>query len=291
MYKVAVVFLLALLSAACQTQSEKAQTEKWDSFRCLHLRDQVPVTRQSAAYIRDRSESGDGLCTTILGQMYERGLGVTVDLDKARATYLVAAKLDRSAYVQLARLAEEGIGEPVDPAKARRLYEQSGAHENNKLAAVRLAKLLEDGVGGPEDKSGALNLYLKSLDRYNDDAWKGVQRLRDPSTIHDAGKVSRYNALWSRGLKNTLSRHMRHANSKFLKDFKKQPNLAPVKLEFEFSAGSLAPTVTILKGSGNSVFDDAVLTEMNLYRFPDEPILPAEQKTWKVNSEFGRDMW
>lgn len=193
--------------------------------------------------------------------------------------------------MQLARLAEKGIGEPLDPAKARRLYEQSGAYEDNKLAAVRLAKLLEDGVGGPADKSAALNLYLRSLDRYNDDAWKGVQRLRGAGRIHDAEQVARYNALWSRGLNNTLSRHMRRSNSKFLKDFKEQPNLAPVKLQFEFSAGSLAPTVTILKGSGNSAFDDAVLTEMNLYRFPDEPILPAEQKTWRVNSEFGRYMW
>ncbi len=190
MNKSAVVFVLALLSAGCQSLGETApdNTEKWASVRCWYLRDQTPVSRQSLAYIRDRSESGDSLCGTVLGQMYENGLGVPVDLEKARATYLSAAQADDAVYVQLGRMAEEGIGEPADPAKARRLYEQSGAYEDNKLAAVRLAELLEAGRGGPQDKMGALNLYLKWLDRRQDDAWRGVQRLRRDGMVLDASR-------------------------------------------------------------------------------------------------------
>lgn len=293
MYKSAVVFLLALLGAGCQSNGETVpdNPEKWASLRCWYLRDQVPVTKQNLAYIRDRSESGDSLCGTVLGQMYEKGLGVPVDLEKARATYLSAAQSDTAVYVQLGRMAEEGVGEPVNPAKARRLYEQAGAYEDNKLAAVRLAELLEAGRGGPQDKVGALNLYLKWLERRQDDAWRGVQRLRRDGMVLNAEQVGRYNQVWTKLVNDTLTRHMRRTKTKLNKAFPQRSPLKPVKLQFQYSVGSVVPHVTMLEGSGDAAFDEAVMQEMAVYRFPEEPILPAEQKTWRVFSEFAVHIW
>lgn len=292
MKKTAVVLVLMLLSAGCQNYRGKLDQDEWRaSLRCWYLRDLKPVTKDSLAYIRNRSENGDLLCRRILGQMYEEGLGMPVDLAKARAAYLSIAEVDKAAYMQLGRMAEKGIGEPVDFAKARRLYEQSGAYEDNKLAAVRLAGLMEVGKGGPRDSKGALALYLKWLERYQDDAWKGVQRLRNEGAVLDAEQIALYNKVWSKLVKSTLTRHMHRAKRTLSKEFSPNESLKPIKLQFELSTGSSVPNVKMLEGSGDSAFDAAVLQEMVLYRFPDEPILPSSQRTWRVLSIFGLDIW
>lgn len=279
MKKAVFLLMLTTLVTGCQLTGPRTDQENhWASIRCWALRDQSPLTKEHLEYIRDRSENGDALCKMILGDMHERGLGMPKDVAKAKAIYQAVADVDKKAYFHLGRMAEEGIGEPVDYVKARQLYERASAK-------TALAKLMEEGKGGPQDLDGALALYLNSIELYGDDAWVGVRRLRAAGLTLNAEQEKQYNGMWAKGLRNTLNRKIGFTRRELLKEIKPGSLVKPIrpaKLQLEFPLESDVPKVSLLESSGDPAIDQAVLKAMSTFKFPDAPIQPGDQKSWKV---------
>lgn len=272
----------ALILSGCQSIGSSTQDDPLASFRCFHFRDQSPITREQFEYIRERSENGDLLCRIVLGDLYERGHGVPQDVPKAKALYQSVADVEVSANYQLGRMEEEGIGGPPNYVKARQFYQRAATKPGNTRSEKQLAGLMEDGKGGPQDLEGALALYFNAIKYSGDDAWKGVQRLRAKGLALNAEQEKRYNEIWVSSVRGRLSKKITDAQIKMSKELKPAPAIKPVKLQLEYVPGSVVPQISLLESSGDSAFDQAVLQAMSNYRFPDEPILPEGQKTWKV---------
>lgn len=291
MMKAVVLLMLTALVVGCQSiGARNDQEERVTTLRCWYFRDQHPLTEENIEYIREGSENGNLSCKLILGNMYERGLGMPKDVAKAKAIYQSIADVHEAAYSQLGRMAEEGVGEPVDYVKARHLYERATSEQGNKLGAVQLAKLMEDGKGGPQDLNGALALYLSSMELYEDAAWKGIQRLRARGPALSAEQEKRYNEIWGHGVRSVLTDKIQDTQRQLSKEIKPGPTIKPGKIQLEFSLGSDMPEVSLLESSGDPAIDQAMLKAVSAYRISDEPILPKSQKTWTVVSDFSLDL-
>ena len=290
MKKTVVLLMFTALVAGCQnTGTRNDQEERNATLRCWYFRDQNPVTPEHIEYIRERSEDGDLVCKTILGHMYERGLGMPKDVAKAKAIYKAVAEVDEASYSELGRMAENGIGEPVDYVKARQLYERATAKQGNSLATVQLAKLMEDGKGGPQNLNGALALYLSVIKLQERDARKGIQRLHANGLVLSTEQKKRYNESVVRDLQGSLSRHIRYSQKMLSKEIKPGSTIKSSKLQLEFPFNSDVPKISLLESSGDPAIDQMVLKEMSDYKLRDKPILPESQKSWIVVLEFNLD--
>jgi TPR repeat protein len=149
--------------------------------------------------LTDDAQGGDARAAAMLGAMYERGLGVASDAGKAVTYYKqaadaddamglgglgeayfsglggaapnyttalsllqkAAARDDMRALFRLGYMNQQGIGVPVNNAKARELYEQAVAAGSGG-AADNLGTMIEDGTGGsPPDFDLARQWYEK----------------------------------------------------------------------------------------------------------------------------------
>lgn len=282
------IALLVLTTAITGCQSSKPcsmDEESLTALRCWHFRDQNPITKEHVAYIRKQSKRGNLACKTILGHMYERGLGMPVDIAKAKAIYQALADADESAYLELGRLAEEGIGEPVDYVKARELYERAAKNGNN-AAASKLGVLMEQGKGGPRDLDGALTLYLGSVRLYGDEAWRGIQRLRKQGVALSIEQKNKCNKIWRRAFNSMFSRAISNVEKQLTKETSPQNYLESATVKLTFSVESDTPDISIAKSSGDPITDQKVLNSISGYRFHGGPMLPDNQKTWAVSLIF-----
>lgn len=284
MNKAIVLLLVSTLLTGCQSTAERETENKLASLRCWHFRDQQPITREQISYIRERSDNGDLLCKTMLGDLYERGHGVPQDVSKAKVLYQAVAEVNPSAYYQLGRLEDEGIGAPPDYVKAREFYQRAAALPDNSASKNHLARLMEDGKGGPEDPEGALRLYFSALTVSWGDAWEGIGRLRARGLVLTAEQEKRYNQAWVASTTARLRSKLRSVQRGLSKNLEPGAAKRPVKFQLEYIPGSNVPTISLLEGSGDDAIDQAVLQAMSSYRFSGEPILPEGQKSWKVNS-------
>lgn len=282
MKKHAIFLLLAILVGGCQSTNPGIPEDRLATLRCWHFRDQPSVTPEQIEYIRKRSRNGDLVCKTVLAHMYERGLGMPVDIAQARAIYQSIADVNESLYSELGRLAEQGIGEPVDYVKARRLYERAVVQPGNTLGSIQLARLLEEGKGGPQDRHRAMALYASSIKLYQDTAWKSVQRLHAEGLALNAEQQKRYNEAWANGITKTITAKTLDVQKELSQSFKPDPSNNPIKLKLQFSQGSDAPKVILLESSGNPSLDLATLESMGNYRLPDEPIMTEGSQTWSA---------
>jgi len=97
-------------------------------------------------------------------QAYERGVIAVQRRDFAEARQqLESAVSDDRALLLLGQLASNGHGEPVDPARARRMYERS-AELGNAEAAHNLGVLYASGRGVAQDYGAALRWYRRSAE-------------------------------------------------------------------------------------------------------------------------------
>ncbi|CAM3763366.1 hypothetical protein SAMN05216575_101529 [Ectopseudomonas alcaliphila] len=282
------IALLVLTTAITGCQSSKPGSmdeESLTALRCWHFRDQNPITKEHVAYVRKQSKRGNLACKTILGHMYERGLGMPVDIPKAKAIYQALADADESAYLELGRLAEEGIGEPVDYVKAREFYERA-AKKGNNTAATKLAVLMEQGKGGPRDLDGALIIYIASPHPYKADILNSIQRLRTQGLKLNTEEKEKYNGSWVKNFSSTLSSHIRYAQAKLSRDIKTGSSLNRATLQLKFTANSDTPEISIIESSGDAAIDQRILDSMSGYRLRSHPILPESQKTWTINQYF-----
>lgn len=87
--------------------------------------DELPVDYAKAFQLLSAAESKGGASRprASLARMYRDGLGIPVDLDKARQLYELAARQGEFfARVELAQMYARGMGMPVDREKAAHWY-------------------------------------------------------------------------------------------------------------------------------------------------------------------------
>ena len=118
------------------------------------------------------AESGDVEAQTNVGEIYERGMGVTPDYEAAAKWYQKAADKNYSrAIFNLGTMYEQGLGVPQDSLKALNLYRQAwGVPEDNIIfasAAQReqeeLRKELDAAIAEKDAQLGLLQKQLKDL--------------------------------------------------------------------------------------------------------------------------------
>lgn len=99
---------------------------------------------------QELAEAGDGEAQAWLGDRYRDGDGVAQDLVVARRWYeLAAANGEVAGLRELGRCCEQGLGGPVDEARARELYQQAAELGGDAFARQRLVqKYGMDWYGG-----------------------------------------------------------------------------------------------------------------------------------------------
>jgi len=109
--------------------------------------------------LKPKADTGDREAAYWLGEMYEEGLGVKRDLQKAIAYYRTAAKAGWSkAKLRLGEIYLQGTEELQDFTKAHKWLERA-AYDGIPRAQRDLAKLYADGWGGDKDPEWAYVWY------------------------------------------------------------------------------------------------------------------------------------
>jgi uncharacterized protein len=143
------------------------------------------------AQITSLAETGDARAMLGLAYMRLYPDSPSYDAEKA-ATWLQKAVATRSASsaeaeFELARLYENGIGLPADPARALELY-QSSADQDFADAVNELGFFYFNGaLGLPLDQTKALTLFRKAADLDQPEALFNVASFIDDGHVEDAG--------------------------------------------------------------------------------------------------------
>ena len=108
-----------------------------------------------------------------LGMQYERGAGVNVDVAKAYAYYKRAADLGNArAIYNIGLFNEKGILIDKNEKLARELYQKS-AQLGDDVAMINLARLYARGIGGPKDSNKAKE-WLNSAEQAGNEQAKQI---------------------------------------------------------------------------------------------------------------------
>ena len=111
------------------------------------------------------AEKGSKEAYTLLGEIYEGGLGVAQDLTKAADFYAKGADLgDPNAQFSLGTLAAAGPRGQKGPQACRRLVRE-GRGSGNASAQYNLALIYLDGKGRPADEQKAVEWMQKAAER------------------------------------------------------------------------------------------------------------------------------
>ncbi len=218
--------------------------------------------------VKEGSDAGNATCRHVLGTFYESGQGVAQNLDMARNLYIEAAKDDPYAYVELGRMKRDGIGEPIDPVKARDDFRLAG-----RAGVVALGRMMEQGQGGANDSHGALELYIEATQKYGDAAWQAMRTLLSKGLELDDGQMQKYNRLWSEHLTAQLRYLL--PGPKVREHMKGSGQTAKITVLFEFKAGQPYPKTYLAKSCGDTVIDRLVVKALRRVRMVDPLLVPS----------------
>ncbi len=130
----------------------------------------------------DAAGRGEPQAATLIGKLYEQGLGVVKDEKKGAEWYARGAALgDADAQFALGMMLLHGRGVARDTKKAASLLEQAAA-KNNALAQYNLALVYVEGAARPGDYVKIAELLEKSA--YQDNA----QAQYDLATLYRTGQ-------------------------------------------------------------------------------------------------------
>jgi hypothetical protein len=226
------------------------------------------VAPASLEMVKEGSDAGNAMCRHVLGTFYESGNGVTQNIGMARGLYLEAAKDDPYAYVELGRMARDGVGEPADSIKARDYYRLGG-----RAGAVALGGMMEHGQGGAHDVPGALKLYIDATQKYGDPAWQAMQPLLAQGLELDAGQVQKYNRLWTERL--VRQQRDRLLMSSVFQHVKASGQTFTVTVLYRFTAGQPRSKAYLVKSCGDPVIDSLVVSAVDGLPMQDPYLVPA----------------
>ena len=113
---------------------------------------------------REAADQGNPTAETLVGFLYEKGLGAKRDHAEALAWYRKAADQGHAAAQRnIGILYEQGAGVPQDHAEALRWYRKA-AEQGNAGAQTNAGYLYEKGLGVPQDYGEALRWYRKAAE-------------------------------------------------------------------------------------------------------------------------------
>ena len=151
------------------------------------------VTARREATRRIEADPADAAAMTLLGELYNQGLGVAQDPVKAAEWYRLAAQRgDAHALASLGLMAMDGRGMNRDQKQGLAWLEQAAA-KGEPSASYNLALLLM-GTNRPEDLLRAVELLRKAADAEIGDAQHalGVLYLRGRGVSRDPGEAARW---------------------------------------------------------------------------------------------------
>jgi len=155
------------------------------------------------ANLRLEKNSNDAAAMTLLGELYNQGLGVPVDPKKASEWYrLAAGRGDANALASLGLMARDGRGMPQNTAQGRAWLEEA-ATKGNPLASHNLALLLLTS-GNDADVQRAVDLLKRASEAEIPDAQHalGVLYLKGRGVERNPAEAAR---LFERAAKNGSS--------------------------------------------------------------------------------------
>ena len=153
---------LAALTLAAMTASGAAAAPDPDIAYGAYQRG-LYITAFREATARIEKDPGDAPAMTLLGELYNQGLGIGADPVKAGEWYrLAAARGDAHALSTLGLMALDGRGMKRDPAQARTWLEQAAAR-GEATASFNLALLLLPS-GSPADLTRAIELLRRAAE-------------------------------------------------------------------------------------------------------------------------------
>lgn len=156
-----------------------------------------------AATLRLEKDKSDATAMTLLGELYNQGLGVALDPKKAAEWYrLAAARGDANALSSLGLMALDGRGMDKNPAQGRTWLEQAAA-KRQPVACYNLALLLISSTAEADGRR-AVELLRIAADAEIPDAQHalGVLYLKGRGVDREASEAARW---FERAAKNGSS--------------------------------------------------------------------------------------
>ena len=141
-----------------------------------------------------RAEQGDAAAMTMLGTLYETGIGVKIDQTKAAEWYRLAAdRGDREAAAALGQMYVDGRGVKRDVDRARELFTTAAA-KDQPVALFNLAMMKLEGYKTPRDPAGASDLLRRAAAEGNVEAQYTLASLLSDaqSTLHDPAEAAKW---------------------------------------------------------------------------------------------------
>jgi TPR repeat protein len=146
-----------------------------------------------AATDRVARDPTDAPAMTLLGELYNQGLGIAGDPKRAAEWYrLAAARGDAHALLSLGLMALDGRGVPKDPKQGRAWLEQAAA--KGEPSACYNVALLNLATGNEADLQKAVPLLRKAADAEIADAQHalGVLHLQGRGVARDPAEAARW---------------------------------------------------------------------------------------------------
>jgi hypothetical protein len=217
----------------------------------------APIADDMAQSVREGVKQGIAVCQAVMGQWSERGVQVPQSLPVAREWYEKAAAGGIEGNVELARLAEQGIGQPSNPKEAFE-WRLHAAEKGDIKSEMIVARAYEQGVGVEANTSAALQWYRKVAARTGgyaevDDAWSALIRLHEGDLVESSVQLKADEDSWKRIWRRRMSNLME-------KEMLKYPPTERLEavLIAKFTGTIRRPVVTIKTPSGNAGFDAAM---------------------------------
>ena len=150
-----------------------------EGIACLEAEDY----EAAMTFFLEGLESGDKKSARYLGMMYEQGLGVEQNTEKAAEYYELGVNAgDLTSCYYLGLLYEQGEGVEQSLEKAAELFAQAVDSGNMSATGVveaeyELAVLYEQGSGVEQDLEKAIELYTDAAQYENQNACDALERL------------------------------------------------------------------------------------------------------------------
>lgn len=179
---------LAKAASFYRKACELGEVEACDSASLEILQARLKSLLDKIRGARERCAAGDADGCRFLGNSYEDGEGVTLDLSKAAEYFLKACDLGQAAgCMDLAIQYENGKGVPKDLSKAQAFYAKavplyfSGCDSGHGQSCARLGNIYEAGYGGLKDSQKAILFYRKGCELGHGGACANALRLSPES--------------------------------------------------------------------------------------------------------------
>lgn len=232
----------------------------------------APVTDEIAGWASDGAKVEVGVCQAIMGRWAEHGVRGPQSLTAAREWYEKAATDSTEGNVEMARLAEQGIGQEKNPKEAFK-WRLLAAERKDIKSEMIVAQSYESGTGVAKDMNAALEWYRKTAYRtvgYTkqvDDAWAALIRLHQSGVAASPEQLKADEEAWKRIWYRRMAPLMES-------EMAKQP--ATGRLNAVLTATYIGtvprPTVAITTPSGNAGFDAVMAEALTAMPMPPLPV-------------------